>query len=143
MMKKVQSIQQHIPLPISERHLQVVSRTMPTEQPIKRHSILAVPVANGLKFITLADILYVQADGNYSEIVTQNNERFLVAKPLKSAEMRLQQDGFLRVHQSYLVNVVHIRQFGSQIELSSNEILPVSRRRSRQISQLIRSQYSI
>lgn len=50
------------------------------------------------------DILYVEADRNYSTIVAKNG-RFVLTNTLKILEERLPSIHFLRVHRSYLVNI--------------------------------------
>lgn len=54
--------------------------------------------------LLFADILYVEADRNYSTIVTKNG-RFVLTNTLKTIEERLPGLHFLRVHRSYLVNI--------------------------------------
>lgn len=50
------------------------------------------------------DILYVEADRNYSAIVT-NSKRHVLSSTLKTVEEKLSKSIFVRVHRSYMVNI--------------------------------------
>lgn len=52
----------------------------------------------------MKNILYCQADDNYTQIFLSENKK-LVGKTLKYFEEILSENGFARVHKSYLVNV--------------------------------------
>lgn len=55
-----------------------------------------------------ADILFVRAEGVYSQISTVSGRQFLVSAHLGAIEDRLQGLPFVRVHRSFLVNFEHI-----------------------------------
>ena len=57
--------------------------------------------------IMLMDILYMEADRNYSRIFTKQKE-YLLSITLKTIEEKLTIPFFLRIHRSYLVNLAHI-----------------------------------
>jgi DNA-binding LytR/AlgR family response regulator len=59
--------------------------------------------------IMLMDILYMEADRNYSRIFTSQKE-FLLSVTLKYIEEKLRIPFFMRIHRSYLVNMMHIDQ---------------------------------
>lgn len=68
--------------------------------------------------IMLVDILYIEADRNYSRIFTKAKE-YLLSITLKSIEEKLTEQVFQRVHRSYIVNL-------SQIDEVSEDHLNVS-----------------
>jgi two-component system LytT family response regulator len=55
--------------------------------------------------IPTADILSVEADNSYSRFLLQNGQHILVSQSLKEFDTQLSPWGFMRVHQSYLVNL--------------------------------------
>ena len=57
----------------------------------------------------LMDILYMEADRNYSRIFTSQKE-FVLSITLKYIEEKLRIPFFMRIHRSYLVNMMHINQ---------------------------------
>lgn len=76
--------------------------------------------------ILLDHILYVEADRNYCNIVTENGD-FLVVSTLKSIEKKLRNGNFLRVHRSFMVNISKLDSVSeSHLEIRRKSI-PVSR----------------
>jgi len=59
--------------------------------------------------IMLMDILYMEADRNYSRIFTSQKE-FVLSVTLKYIEEKLRIPFFMRIHRSFLVNIMHIDQ---------------------------------
>lgn len=61
--------------------------------------------------IEFGDILWLEADRNYTNIVLDNGKIISSAKSLKSYETLLPKDLFFRVHKSYLINTQHIKEY--------------------------------
>ena len=64
----------------------------------------------GKVFVRSGDVLFVRADGHYTQIYTQN-ERLFCAWPVTEASKRLRPIGFLQTHRSYLVNPGRVARF--------------------------------
>lgn len=94
---------------------------------------LVIQTSEGYFIFKLSDITHITSDGNYSKFFFTNRKPLLVSKTLKEYEHLLQDDGFLRIHLSYLVNITHIVSFhtniGLFITLSNQENIPVSHRK--------------
>jgi two-component system, LytTR family, response regulator LytT len=98
-----------------------------------------VPVekAGRTLLIPAAEILYVEAQDDYSRVYTPQG-RYLSALSLTTLEERLEPLGFFRVHRSYLVDLARVREvlpmYGGMLVLRlSDETgtqIPVSRRRA-------------
>jgi len=65
---------------------------------------ITIPTQNGFEILSLQDIIYAKADDNYTEIFLVNKTKKLVSKTLKHFETLLKDDGFARIHKSFLVN---------------------------------------
>ena len=65
---------------------------------------ITIPLQNGFEVLQMEEILYCQADDNYTQIFLKKGKR-LVSKTLKYFEESLSENGFARVHKSYLVNL--------------------------------------
>ncbi|MBY4891840.1 LytTR family transcriptional regulator DNA-binding domain-containing protein [Rhodobacteraceae bacterium N5(2021)] len=61
-------------------------------------------------FIRSDDVLFVRADGHYTQIYT-GSERLFCAWPVTEACKRLLPVGFLQTHRSYLVNPARVSRF--------------------------------
>lgn len=94
---------------------------------------ISLPIKNGYKILELDQILYLEASNNYCILHLSSNEEFIISKTLKEYNDILEDNGFIRVHKSYLVNVSAIsgynRKDGMSIELTNGVEIPVSRRR--------------
>lgn len=94
---------------------------------------LAIPSSDGLLFIGLKDILYCEADGNYTTIHMSDNKSHVVSKTLKEYENLLGPYNFLRVHHSFLVNIKEIKQYvrgdGGYIIMNNNVTISVAQRK--------------
>ncbi len=59
--------------------------------------------------IMLTDILYIEADRNYSHLFTKEKD-YVLAITLKTIEEKLPSKLFLRVHRSFVINVTHVEE---------------------------------
>ncbi len=102
---------------------------------------IALPVTGKVSFVELEDIIYLQAEGAYTHVVTRSQKIFL-SKNIKEFEYILNEDvHFFRVHRSYIVNTRYIRQYvkhdGVYVLMENNETLPVARERKHAFEELI------
>ncbi len=72
---------------------------------------IGLPTMDGLTFIDVNDIVHCEAKGAYTEFAFLNKKRIMVSKPLQVYEDMLSGRGFYRVHNSFLVNMVHIKEY--------------------------------
>ncbi len=61
-------------------------------------------------FVSAADVLFVRADGHYTQVYTEA-ERLFCVWPVTEAAKRLIPVGFLQTHRSYLVNPARVSRF--------------------------------
>ncbi|MDF1697697.1 MAG: LytTR family DNA-binding domain-containing protein [Saprospiraceae bacterium] len=92
---------------------------------------IAVPTMEGLEFIEVDDIIRCESTNNYTFIHQSHEKPLLISKTLKDIETLLSNYGFIRVHQSHLVNIKCIKKYikgkaGSLI-LKDGSIIPISR----------------
>lgn len=95
--------------------------------------------------IDIDEICYIQASRNYSEIITESNQRLLSTKTLSDYEELLSNHtNFLRINKSILVNINYIKEYtkGSSclIMVKNNDVeMEVSRRKKSDIIQFLRN----
>ena len=77
----------------------------------QRQDNLLIPTANGHEVIKSNDILYLEADNNYTVIHKDYGEKVIASKTLKVIEELLNQD-FCRVHRSFIVNLSKVKAIG-------------------------------
>jgi two-component system LytT family response regulator len=98
---------------------------------------IALPTFDGLEFINLDDILYCQSDGAYSYVHFLDGHKLYISKTLRYLEDALCNFHFFRVHNSYIVNLNHVKKYsktdGGVLILSSGERVRVSRSKKDQL----------
>lgn len=92
---------------------------------------IALSSGNGLVFVKTSDITYCQADSNYTHVMMSDGKKITVAKTLKDIDETLAGDVFIRVHNSYLVNINHIKKYvkedGGYIVMPDDTAITISR----------------
>jgi len=71
---------------------------------------IAVAVNSGLEIIQLSQILYLEAEGNYTNIHLFESRPLLSSKTLKDFEDILPESQFCRIHNASLVNIQYIKK---------------------------------
>jgi len=96
-------------------------------------SRIAIPTLEGLRFIKVEDIIYLEASGNYTHIFTTDKMKYVASRTLKDFEDMLPAEIFLRIHNSYIINKnfaeKYIRGEGGQVVLSNGTSLEISKRK--------------
>ena len=75
--------------------------------------------------IMISEILFIEADRNYSRIYTANRE-YLLAITLKLIEDRLPQHSFIRIHRSYMINLQHVDEVADTFVTIAEKKIPIS-----------------
>ena len=75
--------------------------------------------------IMMSDILFIEADRNYSRIFTSKRE-YLLSVTLKLIEERLPQNYFIRIHRSYIINLQHIEEVAETHLRIAEKTIPIS-----------------
>ena len=104
-----------------------------------REKMLVIPTLAGLEFIKIDDIVRLQSDVNYT-IFHLVNSKFIASKTLKTFEEILVPLGFFRIHQSHLVNMMHIKRFSkgdSTLMMADDSIVDVARQRKEEFLKAI------
>jgi DNA-binding LytR/AlgR family response regulator len=101
---------------------------------------IAVELGGVTRFISRADVRYVEAQGDYARLHTGSGSH-LVRVPLTSLEDEWREAGFVRIHRSLLVALPHIEEVrmdsGRCTVVVGGEELVVSRRHTRELRDLL------
>ncbi|MEP6513646.1 MAG: LytTR family DNA-binding domain-containing protein, partial [Parafilimonas sp.] len=116
----------------------LLENLLPKKNSYKR---IAIPTTTGLQFINVNDIIYLEANVNYTHIFLLNNQKHIVSRTLKDFEDMLSPDTFLRIHHSYIINKNcaerYIRGEGGQVVLSNGITLDISKRKKAEFLKMI------
>jgi len=110
------------------RYSALFQNTQNQHQPSK----IVLRTADSIHVIQLDDIIRLEADGAYTSFFFTNKKPIVVSKNLKEYDTMLQNNHFIRCHQSHLVNTKHIVCFhkadGGALGLSDLKHVPVASR---------------
>jgi two-component system LytT family response regulator len=97
------------------------------------YSRIAIPTLEGLRFIKVEDIIYLEASSNYTHIFTSEKKKYIVSRTLKDFEDILSTEIFLRIHNSYIINKNFVERYirgdGGQVVLTNGITLDVAKRK--------------
>ena len=101
---------------------------------------VALPTTDGYEFIPVQNIVRCQSQDNYTHFYLNNKENLLICRTLKEVERILGKRGFLRIHQSHLVNPAYLKKYsrseGGYVVMDNGDQLPVSPQRKEAVVQL-------
>jgi len=94
---------------------------------------LCLPTMKGFTIVKLDEIVYCEAERSYTIFRLTNNKTIMVSKPLFDYERLLADTIFLRIHKSFLINLLHIKEYlrgeGGTVIMSNGMEIEVSRRK--------------
>ena len=95
---------------------------------------VAIPTSEGFELIPAEEIIYCEADDNYTHLFLKNKRKIIACRTLKEVEEQLADfASFLRVHHSYMVNLNEVNKYvrgeGGYLIMSDNTTVNVSRSR--------------
>lgn len=94
---------------------------------------IAIPSLDGFQFVETGNIIYLEANSNYTCFYLTNNTKITVAKTLKDFEELLPASVFIRIHHSYIINKNLVEKYingkGGQVVMKNGVVLDVARRK--------------
>jgi two-component system LytT family response regulator len=105
---------------------------------------IGLPVADGLLFLELDEIICIEADGMYCRVFSKSNGCQIVSKPLKYfVDLLHGRSSFYRPHRSHLINIKHIKQFmrsdGNYIIMDNAHPVSLSKDKKEEFLELVSS----
>lgn len=108
---------------------------------LKKEGILknkiALPVADGIEFIDVDEIMYCKSQSNYTTFHLSNGKKLLLSKTISGVEKMLSSYFFIRTHRSFLINPNYMKKYfhseGGFILMQDDESIPVSNQHKKTI----------
>ncbi len=102
---------------------------------------LIVPHKGRHLIIQTNDITCLIGEGNYSFLYTKDGNKYLLSKTLKSFETILDNDVFLRVHKSSIINVNYLKEISVDpdryVKLKCGKEVSISRRKMQEVCEVL------
>ena len=97
--------------------------------PLKSNENNELIVKDGRALVKLFhdNIVWLEADGNYTTIHLINNKRHVIRTTLTEMEEQLPSDNFIRIHKSYVVNKKHITEVRANNVIIDQKELAIGR----------------
>lgn len=91
---------------------------------------LVLPLMEGLEIVKVEEILYCEADDNFTNFHFRDGRKMMICRSLKFYENALGDYGFLRIHRSRIVNLEYVKKYlkgkGGSLILEGGKELIVS-----------------
>jgi len=101
---------------------------------------IALTTSDGMIFVPTTDIIYCEAESNYTKVVLSTGKKVVVSKVLKDIDEALSGPDFCRVHSSYLINVNRIKKYvrgdGGYLIMDDDTNISISRNRRQEFMEL-------
>jgi two-component system LytT family response regulator len=126
--RAVQKVTQrlHYPLP---QQLEILLQKH--HQPASSIQKIALPTMEGLHMVAVDSIISCASDSNYTVFLLKNKQKIIASRTLKEIEEMLEEYSFLRVHNSYLINLNEIDKYikgdGGYLVMTDGSSVDVSR----------------
>ena len=92
---------------------------------------IALPQQHEIRYVSVDDIVRCIADNTYTFFHLSSGEQILISKPLKEYADLLKPQGFVRAHQSHLVNPKFVKSWlkedGGLLLMNNGDKIPVSK----------------
>lgn len=142
--------------PINPEELQQAVKKLKDSKPDSKESIdllldtvkeknvprkLALHTLDKIQVSEIQDIVRCESSGNYTTFFFADQQKLLVTKTLKEYEKMLDDHGFIRVHQSHLINSNHIKEYikteGGYLVMKDGSHVSVSIRKKPMVMKLL------
>ena len=111
---------------------------------ISQYPGIVVNTSDGVIFLNETEILYCKAEGSYTHIYLQGaiKNKITVSKSLSRVLESLHNEYFVRIHNSFVINLLHLTSFSKTdkncVVMSEGENLTISRARKKSLMKRFR-----
>ncbi|MEZ4937567.1 MAG: LytTR family DNA-binding domain-containing protein [Crocinitomicaceae bacterium] len=112
----------------------------------KKNKKIAISSLDSVKFISIDEIIRIEADRSYCKICLTNQKQILSSKNMHHYETMLTEANFVKIHRSHIINLNFVdtvlKSNGGFVKLVNGEEIPISRRKKDYFLQVIEQNLS-
>jgi two-component system LytT family response regulator len=111
-------------------------------EPVKQRDKIVLRTMERIYSLHTSEIIRFQSEGSYTEVYLKDGRKVVVSKLIKEFDELLSASGFLRVHQSHLINTEFIYFYDRSknlLTMKDNSAVPVSTRKKESVIHLLNS----
>ncbi len=98
----------------------------PAEATAESPEFISVKADYKISLIRIADIVYVESEGEYVRLHLADGSTLMTLFRLKNMESALPSESFMRVHRSFVVNLKYITGYAKgRVYIGENDCLPI------------------
>ena len=109
----------------------VMEQKIARKEALKVNTRSALTQQNEIRYVGVEEIIRCEADNNYTNFFFSDGGQLLISKSLKEYSDLLKPHGFVRAHQSHLVNPKFVKSWlkedGGTLLMDSGDKIPVSK----------------
>lgn len=102
---------------------------------------ISIPTTNGIEFVLLNEILYVEADRSYCKIFLTQKRSIMISKSMNEIEQLLPENEFIKIHKSHIVNLAFVKKLlrtdGGTVELIDGTQLLIAKTKKEEFTSLL------
>ncbi|RZK56617.1 MAG: response regulator transcription factor [Pedobacter sp.] len=131
----IQKCHQHKEEELLNKQQLSIARDHYLDKGIAHNKRIALKSMEFIEIVPIEDIVYCKSDKGYTTFYLNNKTEIVVSKGLKDYELLLTPFGYLRCHQSFLVNFQYVKKYFREgfLQVLDKEMIPVSSRRKEEV----------
>lgn len=106
-------------------------------------NLVLINHSKGFNLIDYKDIIWLEANDNYTTLYLNGAKKIVASKTLKEFELILPATDFFRTHRSTLINIAYIKEYsnneGGEIILSDGSHVQISKARVQEFADFIKN----
>lgn len=134
----IRRVEEKANVPTREQIDLLVNGMKQTQRPTAAR--IALTTGDGMLFVSTSDIIFCQAESNYTTVVLSNGKKIVVSKVLKDIDEALAGPDFFRIHNSFLVNINQIQKYvrgdGGYVVMNDGTTISISRSRRQEFMEM-------
>lgn len=123
--------------PLVENQYQFLMEQIKSIQTSKAPQRIALSSTEKIQIVNIKDIIRCEASGNYTYFYTTDGQKIIVSKTMKEYVDILEEQDFVRVHHSHLINMDQVKEFvkidGTYLLMKNGHEVPVSVRKKEEL----------
>lgn len=104
---------------------------------------ISINTKHNIYLVDPGDIMYCKCNNSTTSLYLKDADPMIISKGIGAVEVLLKGNGFIRPHQSYLVNINNIMQVDKTKDycliLTNHVRIPVSTRRRKEIMEVLKN----
>lgn len=104
----------------------LLARMLSSQNIVKEEAYISIRSERKTRRVLCKSIIYIESMSDYVRLFTIENEKIITRETISRLGERLPME-FLRIHRSYLINIIHLTSYSKEVVIVKDKSLPISR----------------